>query len=93
MPNYVPESGLGDSEARLHRLLWVQMVFLRGQVQESGLAGLLHSIMYGTSSLGGVNCFYCRTKLNFSSGRKLLDFNRLSPIGLLPGVSLAWSCC
>ena len=40
-----------------------------------------------------VNCFNCRTKLNYANGRKLLDLNKLSPIGLLPGVSFTWSCC
>ena len=29
-------------------------------------------------------------KLKYANGRKLLDPNKLSPIGLLPGVSLAW---
>ena len=34
----------------------------------------------------------CRMTLVYTYGRKL-NLNRLSPIGLFPGVSLAWSCC
>ena len=30
-------------------------------------------------------------KLNYANGRKMVEFNILSPINLLPGVSLAWS--
>ena len=40
-----------------------------------------------------MNCSNCITKLNYANARKLLDLNWLYPIGLLPGVSHAWSCC
>ena len=40
-----------------------------------------------------VNSPNCRITLINANGRKLLGFNRLSPIGLLPGVSLTWSYC
>ena len=39
-----------------------------------------------------VDCFNFRMTLIYANGRKLLDLNRLSPIGLLLGVSLTWSC-
>ena len=39
-----------------------------------------------------VNCFNCRTKLNYANARKLLDPICLSPIGILLGVGLAWGC-
>ena len=41
---------------------------------------------------GCVNYSSCRIKLNYADGRKLLDLNQLSPISLLPGVGLTWSC-
>ena len=39
-----------------------------------------------------VDCSNYRTTLIYANVRKL-ELNRLSPIGLLPGVNLAWSYC
>ena len=38
-----------------------------------------------------MDCSSFGMTLIYANGRKL-DLNRLSPSGLLPGVSLAWSC-
>ena len=38
-------------------------------------------------------CSDCSYKLKYANASKLIDLNQLSPIGLLLGVSLAYSYC
>ena len=40
-----------------------------------------------------MNWSNCRLALIYANGGKLVDISRLSPIGLLLGVSFTWSCC
>ena len=39
-----------------------------------------------------MDCSNCRMALIYAHGKKILDIIGFSPIGLLPGVSLTWSC-